>query len=565
MVIEEGDENTLLPISGRYYQTDIISSDFDNDVTPLITKETALQTGIEYYIPNGDTTSLFHNDEGKVELLIYHNQEYGNNIPFTLSYTVEYSYQDTESEDVLTAFVVVDAKSGSVIDGFTSMIGQQRDCTDLDEAWATGGNVKIGEIRQGPMCIDERPNVENNRVRVFDYISSSNQQLAQCQAGGGSAFCEVQDYQINGGYNCLGDGYEYGLVTFDLYDDWGPGDWGPLAPSQLPLRFYLHYGTNYENAFYTNGQMYFGDGQNIFYPLISLDVAAHEVAHGFTAQTSNLQYSQQSGGINEAYSDLAGEAAEAYARGEGNNDWLIGYDITKALPPNCARNSNANPNGLDGKCALRYPPNPPLDGNSIGKASDFVSNMNVHYSSGVYNLGFYRLNQFRGWTMQEVFHVISWANAEEWGRSTNYQEGLCGIIQAVNDCGLWATGPVISLRQNDVRVAFGPDSLGGVDGPDVGGPCSSSSNLKQGVIMDEGGDIKQEGEDEPSQGSTNDHEMYYIYGGIGAGCFAILAILLIVYLYKRRSNILKQQLNKALSGNNNDAVYGAIVTDDERE
>ena len=58
--------------------------------------------------------------------------------------------------------------------------------------------------------------------------------------------------------------------------------------------------------------MYFGDGNTRFYPLVSLDVSAHEVAHGFTDQASGLRYADQSGGINEAYSDLAGEAAEVF-------------------------------------------------------------------------------------------------------------------------------------------------------------------------------------------------------------------------------------------------------------
>ncbi len=59
--------------------------------------------------------------------------------------------------------------------------------------------------------------------------------------------------------------------------------------------------------------MTFGDGASYFYPLVSLDVSAHEVSHGFIEQNSNLIYSGQSGGINEAFSDMAGEAAEFYS------------------------------------------------------------------------------------------------------------------------------------------------------------------------------------------------------------------------------------------------------------
>lgn len=57
--------------------------------------------------------------------------------------------------------------------------------------------------------------------------------------------------------------------------------------------------------------MSFGDGRD-FYPLVSLDVAGHEVTHGFTEQHSGLEYHDQSGALNESLSDMAGQAARAY-------------------------------------------------------------------------------------------------------------------------------------------------------------------------------------------------------------------------------------------------------------
>src|SRR3546814_13045578 len=74
--------------------------------------------------------------------------------------------------------------------------------------------------------------------------------------------------------------------------------------------------------------MNFGDGASTFYPLVGLDVLAHEVSHGYTEQNSNLEYSLQPGGINEAFSDIAGEAAEFFFKGE--KDFLIGGEIFKA-------------------------------------------------------------------------------------------------------------------------------------------------------------------------------------------------------------------------------------------
>ena len=93
------------------------------------------------------------------------------------------------------------------------------------------------------------------------------------------------------------------------------------------------------------------------YPLVSLDVSAHEVSHGYTEQNSGLEYDGQSGGINEAFSDIAGEATEYYMN--GSNDFLVGAEIIK------------------GSGALRYMEDPTDDGSSIGSADDYYSGLDM--------------------------------------------------------------------------------------------------------------------------------------------------------------------------------------------
>ena len=99
-----------------------------------------------------------------------------------------------------------------------------------------------------------------------------------------------------------------------------------------------------------------------------------------------------SGGMNEAYSDMAGEAAEYFMN--GSNDFLVGAQIFK------------------GTGALRYMDNPPQDGSSIGHASNYTSGMDVHYSSGVYNKAFYLLATKAGWNTQKAFQVFARANRD---------------------------------------------------------------------------------------------------------------------------------------------------------
>ena len=91
---------------------------------------------------------------------------------------------------------------------------------------------------------------------------------------------------------------------------------------------YIHYSTNYANAMWTGQEMVFGDGDGFqFTYMEGLDVMGHEVSHGVTQHTCALQYSGESGALNEAFSDCMGTSVEWYWR-PTNKDWIIGAEIT---------------------------------------------------------------------------------------------------------------------------------------------------------------------------------------------------------------------------------------------
>ncbi|WP_318923613.1 M4 family metallopeptidase [Photobacterium sp.] len=224
--------------------------------------------------------------------------------------------------------------------------------------------------------------------------------------------------EINGAYSPLNDAHYFGGVVFNMFNDWLSES--PLAAQNMPLTMRVHYSTNYENAFWDGSSMTFGDGYNRFYPLVSLDVTAHEVSHGFTEQHSNLIYSGQSGGINESFSDIAGEAAEFYMNGTA--DFQVGADIIK------------------GTGALRYMQDPTLDGASIGHASDYVTGMDVHYSSGVYNRAFFILaapasSQYpgnKGWGIRKAFELFAYTNKNIWTASETFDTAYEGLLAAAD-------------------------------------------------------------------------------------------------------------------------------------
>jgi Zn-dependent metalloprotease len=141
-----------------------------------------------------------------------------------------------------------------------------------------------------------------------------------------------------------------------------------------------HYGRNYNNAFWTNSCfcMTYGDGDgSLLSPLVALDVAGHELAHGVTSTSANLIYSGESGGLNEGTSDIFGSMVEFHVASAARPaDYLIGEDI---YTPGTAGD------------AFRYMHNPDLNGKAKGCWFQGVGSLNVHDSSGVANHFFYLL------------------------------------------------------------------------------------------------------------------------------------------------------------------------------
>ncbi|MEU6386290.1 M4 family metallopeptidase [Streptomyces bauhiniae] len=145
----------------------------------------------------------------------------------------------------------------------------------------------------------------------------------------------------------------------------------------------VHYGNAYVNAFWDDSCfcMTYGDGSGNVDPLTSLDVAGHEMSHGVTSNTAGLNYSGESGGLNEATSDIFGTGVEFYANNASDpGDYLIGEKI------------DINGDGTP----LRYMDKPSKDGGSADYWSSSVGNKDVHYSSGVANHFFYLLSEGSG-------------------------------------------------------------------------------------------------------------------------------------------------------------------------
>jgi Zn-dependent metalloprotease len=223
----------------------------------------------------------------------------------------------------------------------------------------------------------------------------------------------------------------------------------------------VHYGSGYVNAFWDGTKMTYGDGDGVDYgPLVSLDVAGHEMSHGVTENSANLTYSGESGGLNEATSDIFGTMVEFYA-GNPNDagDYLIGEEFD-----------------LKNHVGFRRMDKPSSDGASYDCWSALVGQDDVHYSSGVGNHFFYLLAEGSGArTINGVAHDSPTCNGSTvtgigrdaagkiWYRAltvymtsgTTYAGARTATLNAARD--LYGAG---SVQQNTVAAAWSAVSVG---------------------------------------------------------------------------------------------------------
>lgn len=298
---------------------------------------------------------------------------------------------------------MLDANSGAVIQ-------QWEGITHALSGTGPGGNTKTGQYEYGTTAgygfMDVLVSGSTCKLSSAN-VDTYNMNGATSGAGTLHSFtCPRNTVKaINGGFAPMNDAHYFGNQVFNMYQAYLG-----VRPISQKLVMKVHYGTSYENAFWDGSAMSYGDGATTFYPLVSLDVTSHEVSHGFTEQNSALAYTDMAGGMNEAFSDIAGEAAKYYVK--GTNDFKVGVDIFK------------------GTGALRYMYNPPLDGRSIDHASKMTSTMDPHLSSGVFNKAFYLLATTSGWNTRKAFEVMADANRLHWTANSTFNQGACGVEKA---------------------------------------------------------------------------------------------------------------------------------------
>ncbi|MCN9240205.1 M4 family metallopeptidase [Streptomyces sp. RY43-2] len=319
-------------------------------------------------------------------------------------------------------------------------------------------------------------------------------------SGTGTLFSQTNDTWgdgTNSNAATAGADAHYGAAeTWDFYKNVfgrnGIADNGVGAYSRT------HYGNSYVNAFWDDSCfcMTYGDGSGNNDPLTSLDVAGHEMSHGVTSATADLNYSGESGGLNEGTSDIFATGMEFYANNPSDpGDYLIGEKI------------DINGDGTP----LRYMDKPSKDGASLDYWSSSAGNKDVHYSSGIANHFFYLLSEGSG---VKVINGVSYnsptydglpvtgigrdkalqiwyrALTTKWTSTTNYAAARTGTLAAAGELYGTSSNEYNAVADAWAAVAVGARSGGGgtpggtvfensanVSIPDGGSAVTSSINV----------------------------------------------------------------------------------------
>lgn len=391
----------------------------------------------------------------------------GQNNELRLVYLV--SFKSTTSDNKPAwPFFIVDAQSGALLKQWNNIknyndSGPGGNDKNHEYWYGKEGLPALDVTQSGAQCVMNTPKVKLVNLNfAWDW---SGLFLTPFQYACGAN----QEDRVNGAFSPINDAYYFGQTIVDMYQEWyGINALQDANGTAQQLVMRVHFGQNYDNAFWDGQYMSFGDG-NEFYPLVSPDVAGHEVTHGFTDQHANLEYHDQSGALNESFSDMAGQAVRAYLLEKSPQlyakiywqadevTWGIGETVVrdsfgKALrfmdlpssdgsSADCLDKALAQSNGA--YCAINY-------ADVLAYAKEHIPDPQsrqsfiVHTASGVFNKAFYLLSKSVG--IKKAYYVMILANSKYWTPTTDFMEGACGVLHAGRD---------LAVDSEAIKAVFG--------------------------------------------------------------------------------------------------------------
>ena len=194
----------------------------------------------------------------------------------------------------------------------------------------------------------------------------------------------------------------------------------------------VNFKSGYNNAFWNGQYMVFGNGDGSTFSDLtgSADVTAHEMAHGITEWSANLLYENQSGALNESFSDIFGTLFEFWLEGAGG-DWLMGEDVFTPGTAGDALRSMSNPGGAEVPSGSRQPSTMAQYVNLPNtEAGDFGG---VHVNSGIPNKAFYLFATSAGVTKEDAGKVYYRALTTYLTKNAQFVDCRLAVIKSAED------------------------------------------------------------------------------------------------------------------------------------
>ena len=323
--------------------------------------------------------SKFFTEESTADLWVFRGEERDH-----LTYRVQ-MWREDGTKDTAMPVIFVDAQTGEKVFEYNNL------------QTATGSSLYSGSITIDTSVSGSTYYMEDLTRKMGTFNMNNTGSTLTGTGGTQSRYTDTNNVWDSTTQKAGVDAHYGAAKTFDYFKNvhgrngingsGGPGTTTAAANSGISLiTSRVHFGSNYNNAFWSSNKMTYGDGNGTtFSPLVTLDIAGHEMTHGVTQYSANLTYSNESGALNESMSDVFGAMVERYARGESANTWLIGEEC---YTPGTAGD------------ALRYMDNPHRAGNGGYTSDDDPDHYSerytgtgdsggVHINSGIGNKAFY--------------------------------------------------------------------------------------------------------------------------------------------------------------------------------
>lgn len=255
--------------------------------------------------------------------------------------------------------------------------------------------------------------------------------------------------KVKGG-RTVTEAYEYSGTTYNFFRE--IFNRNSIDTRGMKLDSTVHYGDDYNNAFWNGTQMVYGDGDGDIFQRFtkSIDVIGHELSHGVTQYEAALEYEGQSGALNESFSDVFGSLVKQYTLKQNVDkaDWLIGNGLFTKKVNGVALRSMKKPGTAYDDQTIGKDPQP-------GHMKDYVKttsdNGGVHINSGIPNRAFYlTAMELGGYSWEKAGKIWYVTLTERLRERSNFQCAARGTLDVASEMF-----GVRSREYNAVRMAWG--------------------------------------------------------------------------------------------------------------